>query len=41
MHSVKKPIKKRIKRSSMGVNVSSSILARYKGRTPNHNAYKS
>ena len=25
MHSVKKPIKKRIKRSSMGVNVSSSI----------------
>ena len=26
MHSVKKPIKKRIKRSSMGVNVSSSIL---------------
>ena len=26
MHSVKKPIKNRIKRSSMGVNVSSSIL---------------
>ena len=26
MHSVKKPIKKRIKRSSMGVYVSSSIL---------------